>query len=465
LLEERVSLPSLYEHLRKGLRTRSLLVNVKKVIILGAGGRDFHNFMVCFKDNPHYRVVAFTSTQIPGIERRVFPAELAGKLYKRGIPIYPEEELPKLIERLGVDEVIFSYSDVSWEHVMRMAAEVLSSGASLRLLSPHETMLRSRKPVIAVCATRTGAGKGTVARAVLRILKRRGFKAVVVRHPMVYAKRIEEQRCQRFEGFEDLKKWRLTIEEMEEYSPYLRMGLVVYAGVDYREILGQAEEEEVDLIVFEGGNNDTPLIRPSLLITVVDPLRPEGLFSYPGELNVRMADLMVINKCDLVSSNALKKVQQAIGKLNPRARVVKAKSTLRVDKPALLRSKKVLVVEDCPSVTHGSLGYGAGYVAARKYGARIVDPRPYLVGRLKQVFRKYGHLKEVLPSLGYTKEQLRDLESTIRRVDCDSVVLGTPCDLSKIIKMNKPVVRVTFELQGIGRPRLSEILTNFLGSI
>lgn len=415
---------------------------------MGAAGRDLHNFLTYFKDNPEYKVVCFTATQIPGIEHRTVPPILTGKLYPDGIPMHPEKELPELIKKYDADQVILAYSDLSRNDVMKKASKVLAYGADFRLMGPKYTMLKSKKPLVSVCATRTGAGKGTISRKVLDILRKR-YKPVVIRHPMPYGV-LTKQVCQRFANYDDLDANECTIEEREEYTPYIDMGLIVYAGVDYKKILEEAEKE-ADIIVFEGGNNDFSFFRPDLYITVVDPLRPRGLYSYPGEVNVRMADVIVISKLNAVTDKTIvERLIKKITKMNPKANIIKGDSVISVDKPELVKDKSVLVIEDAPTVTHGALGYSAGYVAANNYKARnIIDPRPYAEGTLKDIFKKFPHIKNVLPSMGYTKEELKDLEITINKAKCDTVVFGTMADLRKIIKINKPVARVSYEFREV----------------
>ena len=435
-------------------------VMVRRVIIMGAAGRDFHNFNVYFRENPDYEVVAFTAAQIPGIEKRIYPPELAGPRYPDGIPIYPEEKLPELIRDLNVDEVVFSYSDVSHEYVMHRASIALASGTSFKLLGPKDTMLESTKPVIAVCAVRTGAGKSTVSRKVARILKSWNYKVAVVRHPMPYGD-LRKQICQRFEKIEDLEKYECTIEEKEEYEPHLNMGLIVYAGVDYEKILREAEKE-ADVILWDGGNNDYPFYKPDLLIVVADPMRPGHELKYfPGEVNARMADVIIINKVDSASPEAVEAVVENIKKINPKALIVKAESAISVDDPEVIRGKRVLVIEDGPTLLHGDLTYGAGYVAAKKFGAaEIVSPLTCAVGSIRKVVEERGCL--AVPALGYGAEQLRELEETLARADCDGIVMATPTDLRRFIKIDKPVAKVTFELKEVGKPTLEDILKDFL---
>jgi len=435
-----------------------------KVIIMGAAGRDFHNFNVYFRNNPKYRVVAFTAAQLPNIAGRVYPPELAGDAYPEGIYIYPEEELPKLVKEHDVDEVVLAYSDLLYDEVMEKASLVLSCGADFRLLGPKATMIKSEKPVIAVCAVRTGAGKSTVTRRVLSILKKNGVKAVAVRHPMPYGD-LKRQVVQRFASLEDMDKAECTIEEREEYEPLVRMNVTVYAGVDYEKILREAEKE-ADVIVWDGGNNDLPFYKPDLHIVVADPLRPgHELRAYPGTINARMADIFVINKVNVAGRNAVEQVKKNLRAINPRATIIEAESVVSLDRPEEVLGKRVLVVEDGPSVTHGGLGYGAGYVAAMEAGAaEIVDPRPWAVGSLKEVFEKYPHTRNVLPAMGYGRTQMEELEKTINAVDCDVVVLGTPSDLSRFMKINKPVVHVSYSLKEVTKPDLEDEINKFLHS-
>jgi len=428
-----------------------------KVIIMGAAGRDFHNFNVYFRDNKKYEVVAFTATQIPGIEERKYPPELAGADYPEGVPIFPEEDLPQLIKKHNVDQVIFAYSDVSHEYVMHRASIALASGADFRLLSPSATMLKSKIPVVSVCAVRTGSGKSQTSRMVCRILKKLGYKVVVVRHPMPYGD-LRKQVCQRFASAEDLDKHECTIEEREDYEPHIANGFVVYAGVDYERILREAEKE-ADIIVWDGGNNDVPFYVSDLHIVVADPHRPGHELTYhPGETNLRMANVVVINKMQTADPKGIEIVRKNIKMVNPDATIVKAASPITVDDPELIKGKKVLVVEDGPTVTHGNMAYGAGTIAAEKLGASVVDPRPYAVGSIRDVFEKYSHIGALLPAVGYGKEQIRELEETINATPCDAVVIGTPIDLRKALRLNKPAVRVRYELQEVGKPNLEEVL-------
>lgn len=435
---------------------------VKRVIIIGAAGRDFHNFLVYFKDNPEYEVVAFTATQIPGIERRRFPPELAGPRYPQGIPIYPESELPRLIKELKVDEVVLSYSDLTYNDVGRIASTALSAGASFKLLSPFDTALRSFKPVIAVTAVRTGAGKSTVSRAVVRELIKTGLKVVPIRHPMPYGDLVKSV-VQVFRTESDFDKYGITVEEREEYEQYIRLGLPVLAGVDYGRILLEAEKMG-DVILWDGGNNDCPFIRPDYMITVADAMRPgQEVSSYPGEVNARLADAVVVNKVSRAGRENVEKVVSNVRRINPRAKIVLADMEVTVDRPELIKGKKVAVVEDSPSVTHGGLPYGAGYVAAEKYGAaEIVDPRPYAVGIIKTMLEEYPHMGSVVPSTGYTPEQLRDLNETLRRMDVDVVVLGTPADISKLLSIDVPIVKVSWELKVLEGPTIEDLVKEFL---
>ncbi len=433
-----------------------------RVLILGAAGRDFHNFNVFFRSNPQFEVVGFTATQIPDIEGRLYPPELAGELYPEGIPIYPEEDLESLIREKEVDLVVFAYSDVSHEHVMHLASRSLAAGADYMLLGARHTMLESSKPVIAIGAVRTGCGKSQTTRRVAEILKKHNLKTVIVRHPMPYGD-LRQQVVQRFATFEDLDRYHCTIEEREEYEPHLRRGNVVYAGVDYEEILRQAEKE-ADIILWDGGNNDMPFYRPDLFIVVADPHRPGHELSYhPGEANLRLADIVVINKIDTAYPEGVEEVRDNVRAVNPRAVIVEAASPVFVENPDLIRGKRVVVVEDGPTTTHGEMGYGAGVVAALKYGAaELVDPRPYAVGSIKEAYEKYPQLETVLPALGYSERQLKELEETLNAVEADTVVVATPIDLGRLLPLNKPYVRVLYELQEIGTPTLEELLNAFL---
>jgi len=484
---------------------------VKKVIIAGAGGRDFHNFLTYFRDNPEYLVVAFTATQIPGIERRRFPASLAGPKYPLGIPIYPEDELPRLIKELGVDEVVLSYSDLTYEELGRFTSKVLAAGASLRLLPPSETYLMTYKPVIAVTAVKTGAGKSTVSRAITKELLSRGLKVVPIRHPMAYGDlevvvevfrseedldkygvTIEEREeyihyirlglkvvpirhpmaygdlevvVQVFRSEEDLDKYGVTIEEREEYIHYIRLGVPVLAGVDYGRVLIEAERLG-DVILWDGGNNDTPFIRFNYMVTVADAMRPGyEISTYPGEVNVRLANAVIVNKVSRARKEDVEKVVRNVKDVNPEAKVVLADMEVFVDKPELVKGRRVAVIEDSPSVTHGGLPYGAGYVAAEKYGvSEVIDPKPYAVGIVRELLQTYPHVGPVIPSVGYNVKHIRDLEMTINNMDVDAVILGTPVDLTKIINIRKPVVRVYWELKVLEGPTISELVDEFLNS-
>jgi len=437
----------------------------RKVLIMGAAGRDFHNFNVVYRDNPRYEVVAFTATQIPDIEDRKYPPKLAGKFYPKGIPIWSEGDLCGLIKKYKIDEVIFSYSDVSHEYVMHKASLVLSAGADFRLLGKKSTMLGSKVPVITVCATRTGSGKSQTTRKVCEILKEQGKKTAVIRHPMPYGN-LAEQICQRFSKLSDLDRYKCTIEEREEYEPHIERGNIVYAGVDYGVILKEAEKE-ADIIVWDGGNNDLPFYYPDLHITVIDPLRCGDEITYfPGETNLISADVLVINKVDSASLEDIEEVRQNIKEANPKGVVIEAASPISTDKPELVRNKEVLVVEDGPTLTHGEMSYGAGIVAAEKLGAKeIIDPRPYAIGSLKEVYRKYPHIGSLLPAMGYSKKQIDELQRVINSVKCDSVIVATPIDLRRILKVNKPTVRVRYELQEIGKPDLKDVLSKFSKSL
>ncbi len=437
----------------------------RNTIILGAAGRDFHNFNTFFKRNENYNVVAFTATQIPDIDGRRYPSELAGENYPNGIPIYPEEDLHILIKRFDVQDCVFSYTDVSYEKVMSTASIVQAAGANFMLLGPGETMIRSSKPVISVCAVRTGCGKSQTSRRIIELLLQKGKKVIAIRHPMPYGNLLN-QKVQRFAEIEDLKKQNCTIEEMEEYEPHLARGNVIYAGVDYEAILREAENDErgCDVIVWDGGNNDFPFYKTDLMITVTDPHRVgHELKYYPGKVNLRMADVIIINKMDSADKNDIEQLRKNINSINSEAAVVEANSPIQVDDPEVIKNKKVLVIEDGPTLTHGEMKFGAGVVAARQYGAsELIDPRPYLVGSLKDTFEKYPDIGEILPAMGYGKKQLHDLERTIQNVECDGVIIATPIDLSREIKINKPFTRVYYSLQEVGDPKLDKILDNFL---
>jgi predicted GTPase len=428
---------------------------------MGAAGRDFHNFNVYFRDNEEYEVVAFTATQIPGIEERNYPAVLAGKLYPKGIPIHPEEILPALVKEQNVEQVIFAYSDIAHLDVMHLASWVHSMGADFRFMGPATTMLKSKKPVVAICAVRTGSGKSQTSRRVVEILRNKGLKVVVIRHPMPYGD-LAEQVCQRFETIADLKKHKTTIEEMEEYEPHIDRGAIVYAGVDYGKILEEAEKE-ADVIVFDGGNNDFPFYQSDIHIVIADPHRAgHEVMYHPGETNLRMADVVIINKIDTAEPECIEQVRRTIRVVNPSAIIIDAASPLFVDNPDAIRGKRALVIEDGPTLTHGEMDIGAGWVAAEKYGAvEIIDPRPYAVGSIKDTFEKYSHLSEILPAMGYGDEQVKELEETINAIDAEVVVIGTPIDLGRVVKIKKPSVRVRYELQEIGKPTLEDVFKDF----
>jgi len=425
---------------------------------MGAAGRDFHNFNVFFRDNPDYEVVAFTATQIPDIEGRTYPAELAGKLYPKGIPIHAETDLLKLVREQKVDQVIFAYSDVPHTYLMHKASAVMAAGADFRLMGTKSTQLKSSKPVVSVCAVRTGSGKSQTTRKVSLILRDLGFKVAAIRHPMPYGNLVK-QTVQRYADYSDLDKHECTIEEREEYEPHLDNGIIVYAGVDYEKIIRQAEQE-VDIVLWDGGNNDFSFYVPDLQIVVADPHRPGHETSYhPGEMNVNSADVFVINKVDTANAEDVIKVRENLRRINPGATVIEAASPLFVDDPAAIYGKRVLVIEDGPTLTHGEMAYGAGYVAARRFGAaEIVDPRPFAVKSIKATYEKYPRTGPILPAMGYGEAQTRDLEATINNSDVDMVIIGTPIDLNRVLKINKPAQRVRYELQEIGQPTLSDIL-------
>lgn len=431
----------------------------EKVIIMGAAGRDFHDFNVYFRDNPKYEVVAFTATQIPDIEGRQYPTELAGSHYPKGIPILSESELPALIKKHDIDTVFLSYSDLPHEYVMHKASEVLAAGANFELLGPKFIQLKSKVPVISVCAVRTGCGKSQTTRRVADILRKAGKKVVAVRHPMPYGD-LREQVVQRYATYEDMDKYKCTIEEREEYEPHIDRGVILYAGVDYEKILREAEKE-ADIILWDGGNNDFSFYKSDLHIVVADPHRAGHESCYhPGEANIRMADVVVINKIDTAYPEDVFALRASIRQLAPKAIVVEAASPLFIE--ADIAGKDVLVVEDGPTLTHGGMPYGAGTMAAEKLGARLIDPYPYAVGSIKDTFDKFEHLGPVLPAMGYGEKQIKELEETINAVECDAVIIGTPIDLSRIIKINKPAYRVIYELQEIGKPTLEDVLKKFL---
>ena len=433
-----------------------------RVLIMGAAGRDFHNFNVYFKDSPTYEVVAFTATQIPNIECRAYPPEFAGDRYPEGIPIYPESELDNLIRGLDVDQVVFAYSDVPHEYVMHKASQVLAAGADFRLMGTGTTTLASSRPVIAICAGRTGSGKSQTTRRVSDLLRGAGKQVVVVRHPMPYGNLVA-QACQRYASYEDLDRHNCTIEEREEYEPHIDRGVVVFAGVDYGRILAEAENE-AEVILWDGGNNDLPFYKPDLHIVVLDPHRPGHEVRYhPGEANLRAADVLVINKIDTAEPSGVATVRQSILDANPDAVVIDAASPIFVDDPGAIRGKRVLVVEDGPTLTHGEMAYGAGVVAARRFGAaEIVDPRPYAVGSIAATYRKYPTTGDVLPAMGYGEGQVAELEETINETPCDLVIIATPIDLRRLVRIDHPSQRVRYELQEIGRPDLADVLSPWL---
>ena len=435
----------------------------RNAIILGAAGRDFHNFNVAYRNDPDRRVVAFTATQIPNIEGRRYPPELAGPGYPQGIPIHPERDLERLIRELDVEEVSFAYSDVTYQHVMSLASRAVACGADFRLLSAESTMLAAKAPVVSICAVRTGSGKSQTTRKVCRLLHDAGRRVVAVRHPMPYGNLVA-QRVQRFESLADLDRYDCTIEEREEYEPHIEAGTIVYAGVDYAEILHQAERE-ADVIVWDGGNNDLPFFRSDLEIVVVDPHRPgHELAYYPGEVNFRRARVLLINKVSTAQAAGLETVRANIRRVNPGAIVIEADSPITVDDPGALRGKKVLAIEDGPTLTHGEMKYGAATIAAREAGAaELVDPRPWATGSIAEAFRNYPGIGALLPAIGYGERQIADLAETIRRVPCDVLAIGTPIDLRRVVAFDKPAVRVTYELAERGKPDLSEVLGPFTG--
>jgi len=433
-----------------------------RVLIMGAAGRDFHNFNIVYRDNDAYDVRCFTATQIPGIESRRYPPQLAGRLYPEGIPIFPEEELPDLIRRFEIDLVVFSYSDVNYEHIGHAIALANANGASFLLLGAQRTMLTAKVPVIAVTAVRTGAGKSQTTRRLASLLQPRGKRVVVVRHPMPYGDLATEEAVQRLSTYEDLDRYKCTIEEREEYEPHLARGIIVYAGVDYERILRQAEAE-ADVLLWDGGNNDTSFYKPDLLIVVTDPHRAgHELTYYPGETNLRMADVVIINKVDTAKPEDVAAVRANVQRVNPDAVIVEAASPIMFADPPTIRNRKALVIEDGPTLTHGGMGFGAGTIAAQRFGAsEIVDPRPFAVGSIKTAFRKYPHLGKVLPAMGYGPKQIKELEETINAVPCDVVVSGTPVDLGRVLKVNKPVAHVRYELDEIGHPNIEDCLRDW----
>lgn len=437
----------------------------KNVIIIGAAGRDFHNFNTYYRDNDNYRVMAFTAAQIPDIDDRRYPVQLAGNLYPEGIPIYPQDKLAQLIQELDVDECVFAYSDVSYEMVMSIGAIVNAAGANFKLLGPKSTMIKSSKPVISVCSTRTGCGKSQTSRKVIELLMDSGFKVVAVRHPMPYGD-LAAQRVQRFATLNDLKEHECTIEEMEEYEPHIQRGNIIYAGVDYEAILRAAENDPdgCDIILWDGGNNDFSFYEPDLSITVLDPHRVGHEFSYyPGEVNLRTADVAIINKIDSASQESIEQVTENIRAANPEAIIIKAESEISVDDPDIIRDKRVLIVEDGPTLTHGEMDIGAGTVAAKRFGAKeAVDPRPFIGGTLVETFESYKNIGKLLPAMGYGKQQLKDLEEAINKADCDSVIIGTPIDLSRVVEIRKPYTRVHYELKEVDQPNLKEVLNDFI---
>ncbi|MCZ7400853.1 MAG: cyclic 2,3-diphosphoglycerate synthase [Candidatus Methanoperedens sp.] len=435
-----------------------------KVIIMGAAGRDFHNFNAFFRNNEDYEVVAFTAAQIPGIAGRTYPKQLAGSLYEKDIPIYPEEKLPALIREHGINQVILAYSDLSHETVMQKASLVLAAGADFRLMGTQSTMLKSKKPVISVCAVRTGAGKSPTSQKLVDILMEKGFRVVVVRHPMPYGDLLKQE-CQRFATMEDCVKNECTIEEREEYEPYICCGTVVYSGVDYEKIL-KAAEGEADIIIWDGGNNDIPFYKPDIHIVIADPHRAgHELTYYPGEVNVRLADVVIVNKVDSARKEDVELVIRNVRSINETAKILKANSVITAEKPDWIKGKSVLVVEDGPTLTHGGMAFGAGVIAAKKYGAReLVDPRPNAVGSIRDVYEKFPHLGAVLPAMGYSEAQMRELEMTINAADCDVVIAGTPIDLGKLLKLNKPVVRVRYRIEELDE-KLEDVIDEWLRSI
>ena len=440
----------------------------RKIIIIGAAGRDFHNFNAFYRNNPAYKVVAFTAAQIPDIADRKYPASLAGEMYPDGIPIYEQNELEHLIKKLDVDECVFSYSDVPYTYVMSLGAKVNAAGAAFTMLGHKDTMIKSTKPVVAVGSIRTGCGKSQTSRRIAEVLMAGGLKVIAIRHPMPYGD-LEAQKVQRFATIEDLKKHKCTIEEMEEYEPHIERGNVIYAGVDYEAILRAAENDPdgCDVILWDGGNNDFPFYVPDLMVAVTDPHRPgHELSYYPGEVTLRLADIVVINKIDSADYKDILTVRESIERVNPAAIVVDAASTISVEKPEMIKGKRVLVIEDGPTLTHGEMKIGAGVVAAKRFGAKeIIDPKPFAVGSLVDTFNAYPHIENILPAMGYGEDQMRDLSETIERADCDSVVIATPIDLARVIKISKPNTRVEYSLQEIGHPDIEDVLRDLIVKI
>lgn len=433
-----------------------------KVIIMGAAGRDFHNFNVYFRDNEKYEIVAFTATQIPDIAGRKYPAELSGKLYPNGIPIYLEEKITELIKENDIDQIVFAYSDLPYSYVMSKSALVNAAGADFILQGSKNTMLSSTKPVIAICAVRTGCGKSQVSRKIFEILTKKGHRVASIRHPMPYDLDLTSQTCQRFASYEDLDKYRCTIEEREEYEPYIDMGGVIFSGVDYEKILREAEKE-ADVIIWDGGNNDFSFYKPDYLITIADPHRAgHEIAYYPGEMNVRAADAVIINKVNTARSEDIALVRKNVEEINPNAKIIDGISTVEAEDLDMIKGKKVLVIEDGPTVTHGGMKYGAGMIAAKDVAGEIVDPRPFAVGSIKEMFKKYTHLTNVLPAMGYGKKQISELEETINNTDCEVVVSGTPIDINRVLKSTKPIVRIRYSVGETTAKELEDIVDKFL---
>ena len=433
---------------------------VKNILILGASGRDWHNFLVFYKNNPHYQVVGFTQAQIPGIEKRSFPRSLAGRLYKKNIPFFPEEKLAEIIPQLKVDEVVLCYSDLSHKEVMDKASIALAAGANFRLLGPKDTQIKSKKPVVSITAVRTGCGKSPASRKVAETLLKYGLKVVAIRHPMPYGD-LKKEEVERFAAYEDLRKYKCTIEEREEYEPWIELGIPIYAGVNYEKIIRKAERE-ADIIIWDGGNNDFSFYKPDLNIVLVDPHRPGHEMSYyPGEVNFRSADVIIISKMKSATPEGIEIVKKNIRLYNPKAKVIEADLKLIIDQPELIKGKSVLVVEDGPTLTHGGMAYGAGFLVAQKYGGKMIDAQEAAVGSLKQLYKKFMHLKKILPAMGYSQEQIKELEETINRAQCNVVIDGTPVNLKKLLKINKPIVTVTYILEELGEITLHDVLKRF----